>query len=76
MGEHKIARKDAAKLIEEVRTLAARGNNIEAVAMALKRAGIPLLAECSGEAHTNPHIDNCGVCAPRWGLVGDTVKVT
>ena len=23
--------------------------------------------ECTGEAHTNPWIDNCGVCAPFWG---------
>lgn len=25
--------------------------------------------ECSGEAHSNPHIDNCGRCAPRWGVL-------
>lgn len=24
---------------------------------------------CSGEAHTNAHIDNCMQCAPRWGKV-------
>ncbi len=24
---------------------------------------------CCGEAHTNPHIDNCGICAPFWGKV-------
>jgi hypothetical protein len=28
-----------------------------------------LLVPCSGEAHSNPYIDNCGICAPRWGLV-------
>lgn len=22
---------------------------------------------CEGEAHSNPYIDNCMVCAPRWG---------
>lgn len=21
---------------------------------------------CTGEAHGNPHIDNCGMCAPFW----------
>lgn len=21
---------------------------------------------CHGEAHSNPHIDNCGICAPLW----------
>lgn len=24
---------------------------------------------CTGEAHSNPHIDNCGQCAPLWGVV-------
>jgi hypothetical protein len=27
------------------------------------------LIPCDGEAHSNPHIDNCGKCAPRWGFV-------
>jgi hypothetical protein len=27
------------------------------------------LVDCNGEAHREPHIDNCGVCAPLWGLV-------
>src|ERR1700675_1694767 len=27
------------------------------------------LIPCTGEAHRNPFIDNCGVCAPRWGWV-------
>lgn len=25
------------------------------------------LVECPGEAHSNPFIDNCMLCAPRWG---------
>lgn len=24
---------------------------------------------CNGEAHSNPHIDHCMVCLPRWGVV-------
>ena len=24
---------------------------------------------CTGAAHSNPHIDNCMCCAPRWGQV-------
>ena len=32
-----------------------------------KKAG--LLEECHGEAHSNPYIDNCGVCMPRWGVI-------
>lgn len=25
--------------------------------------------KCPGEAHGNPHIDNCMICAPYWGFV-------
>ena len=25
--------------------------------------------DCAGEAHSNPHIDNCGRCAPLWGVM-------
>ncbi len=25
------------------------------------------LVPCDGEAHSNPYIDNCLTCAPRWG---------
>jgi hypothetical protein len=25
------------------------------------------LVPCTGEAHSNPHIDHCMLCAPRWG---------
>jgi hypothetical protein len=32
------------------------------------RQGYHLLA-CVGEAHANPMIDNCGVCAPLWGVI-------
>lgn len=28
-----------------------------------------ILIPCDGEAHKNPHIDNCMSCAPRWGEV-------
>ena len=24
---------------------------------------------CTGEAHSNPYIDNCGVCMPEWGRI-------
>jgi hypothetical protein len=27
------------------------------------------LVECDGEAHSNPFIDNCYICAPLWGDV-------
>lgn len=35
------------------------------------------LVPCPGEAHSaeaGGHIDNCGICAPRWGLVVVPVK--
>lgn len=32
------------------------------------------LVPCTGEAHANPHVDNCSVCAPRWGLVAVPVE--
>jgi len=36
--------------------------------------GIEPLQPCNGEAHSNPHIDNCGTCAPRWGWLGAVAK--
>ena len=30
-----------------------------------KRKAIPV--QCTGEAHSNAFIDNCGECAPYWG---------
>ena len=27
------------------------------------------LVPCPGDAHSNPNIDNCGQCMPRWGEV-------
>jgi hypothetical protein len=26
----------------------------------------PIWVKCKGEAHSNPYIDNCGVCMPYW----------
>ena len=39
------------------------GHNFQAC-----RAGFRLVP-CDGAAHSNAHIDNCGLCAPRWGWV-------
>ena len=27
------------------------------------------LVPCDGSAHSEPNIDHCGVCAPRWAVV-------
>lgn len=31
--------------------------------------------KCEGEAHSNPFIDNCGCCMPRWGVVAKDVHI-
>lgn len=41
----------------------------------VNRFGLQVPFPCNGEAHSNPHIDNCGVCMPRWGSVHRDVKV-
>lgn len=30
---------------------------------------LAVMTACTGEAHRNPYIDNCGVCMPQWGFV-------
>lgn len=35
-----------------------------------------LLTPCTGEAHTNPYIDHCEQCAPRWGWMETTGPAT
>lgn len=35
----------------------------------LDRALETIEAPCSGDAHENPYIDNCMLCAPFWGVV-------
>jgi hypothetical protein len=82
-----LRRSDAAKLIEKIRELACPGRDGQQARIAvvskpevalrelLMEAGIPALAPCEGEAHSNAHIDNCLSCAPRWGYVGPEVKI-
>jgi hypothetical protein len=33
-------------------------------------------APCPGDAHSNPHIDHCGVCMPGWGTVATYAPLT
>lgn len=82
-NEIKMTRKVAARMIEDIRTMLAGAKANPAGAnlardldVLLSRAGIPALEACTGEAHSNAHIDNCGCCAPRWGWTGDAVKIT
>lgn len=41
--------------------------------------GVPFLVPCQGFAHTadaQGMQDHCSLCAPRWGWVGEKVRVT
>lgn len=31
--------------------------------------------KCTGEAHSNPYIDHCMVCAPEWGIVVSITEI-
>ncbi len=86
-NQHKVKRAEAAKLIEEVRVALAdatidgkSGKTLEETVARIRRAfadrDIPELVPCTGEAHSNAHIDNCSVCMPRWGFVGPEVTIS
>lgn len=70
-----MKRSQAEKLIDRIREIAAKPTADIALIRALEDAGIGPLVKCEGEAHSNPFIDNCMTCAPRWGFVGKAVKV-
>ena len=73
---HKTARKNASKLINDIRE-ALYNNSLREVEEAFARQGIELFTKCTGEAHSRPaDYDNCMVCAPHWGISGLEVKVT
>ena len=78
-----MRRKQATALIDELRVLADEyraGASPVATANKLSwfllEAGLPPLTPCPGEAHSNPFIDNCHTCAPRWGWVGPVEVVS
>lgn len=33
------------------------------------------LRPCPGEAHKNPFIDHCGICAPGWGQIEERLPI-
>lgn len=74
-----ITRTQAAKLIEELREIAAGDKPLSArhIADRLALYGIDPLVPCSAQAHQpgGGYIDNCMCCAPRWGFTGSTLKV-
>ncbi len=81
----KITRTQAANIIEEIRIamvdestdLRERLARIFDGSVVTHDPILPLRA-CTGEAHLpgGGNIDNCGVCAPRWGVMGPRVVVT
>lgn len=76
-----IKRGEAADIIDTIREIVASPNMdpaeaLRAVRRRLEDARIPPLTVCEGAAHSNPYIDNCGSCMPRWGLRGAKVRVS
>ncbi len=76
-----MKRSQAGELIDRIREVAANTNLDPASSMVniralLLRAGLIPLQPCGGEAHSNPFIDNCPRCAPRWEFVGAKEPVT
>lgn len=78
-----IARKTAAELIDRIHATVTLWNlgdvtSDEAAAKIheLLTEVLPPLRECEGAAHgLFVEADNCGVCAPRWGVVGPAVRI-
>jgi hypothetical protein len=42
---------------------------------AVQARGLAVPHPCPGEAHSNPHVDHCGLCSPGWGTVSIPVRV-
>lgn len=78
-----IKRKDAVELIEYVAQLLGRSEEsrvepveaLEHIKRKLQTLGVQPAKPCMGDAHSNPYIDNCAVCAPNWGWIQAKVKV-
>lgn len=74
-----MKRSQAAALIDRLREMATRTERTYTATELgdlLAQFNIAPLEVCTGEAHSNAFIDNCMVCAPRWGFVGKATKVT
>lgn len=52
-----------------------RGDILSHLFDLVNRYGIQVPHPCGGEAHSNPHVDHCGVCSPNWGTVQTPVRV-
>ncbi len=75
--QRKMTRSEGARMIERIRSLLAQKTAPETIEMFLEREfQVKPFKACTGEAHSNAYIDNCGVCAPRWGWCGEEIKLT
>jgi hypothetical protein len=78
-----IKRSDAAKLLDAIRVLVAQTksgertqpNLVSELDVRLQLLGLQLPKQCPGDAHSNPHFDNCSLCAPHWGWIFEKTKV-
>lgn len=84
MSKVEMKRKDAAFLISEIALIVGQAKvdgtfsletALKKIEVELKKHGVKPSRKCNGEAHSNPHIDNCGACMPHWEWVNDEVKV-
>ena len=66
----KIKRSKAAEILNELRVMIFR-KQFDLLEHYLHGQDISVVKECTGEAHNNPHIDNCMICMPRWGIILD-----
>jgi len=80
-----ISRTQAAAFIERMLELELQHNVVEGretdeqlrgqVLGAIRGLGLACASRCHGEAHSNPNIDHCSVCMPRWGVIMTPVRV-
>lgn len=79
-----LSRKSAANFIDEIIEAAHNAQTKEGTVSAefiletVKRLGLLLPEKCCGQAHDPDvagQIDNCGLCAPHWGVVFPQVKI-
>lgn len=72
-----MRRSKAEECLDYVREALARRMSPEHIERTLRqRFGLEPFESCPGQAHENPHIDNCTTCMPRWGVIGEREKVT
>ncbi len=82
MSTVNLSRKDTARLLESLLKEVAEDIHSKQPSKLASRLrevfatqGLEIPRPCNGEAHSNPHVDNCGVCMPNWGWVSQTVKI-